>query len=59
MTMFLVVWLRKYDQNQDFDADDENMLKKSDQVITFILRFLKGSLIRLNILVQLYFDFFR
>lgn len=41
MTMFLVVWLRKYDQNQDFDADDENMLKKSDQVISFLLSVVK------------------
>jgi hypothetical protein len=47
MTLFLVVWLRKYDQNQDFDADDENMFKKSDKVITL---FHKGSLVRLQIL---------
>ncbi len=37
MTLFLVVWLRKYDKNQDFDVDDGNPLKENhlnhDQVI--------------------------
>lgn len=29
MTFLLVVWFRKYDQNQDFDVDDGNSLRKT------------------------------
>jgi hypothetical protein len=33
MTLILIVWFRKYDQNQDFDIDDELTLKKDRQVL--------------------------
>ncbi len=36
MTLFLIVWLRKYDNNQDFDINGENSLQKlanNDQVL--------------------------
>ena len=37
MTLFLVICLRKYDKNQDFDVDEGNPLKENhlngDQVI--------------------------
>jgi len=41
MTLILIVWFRKYDQNQDFDSDDENLINKKLQVflkkVTFAL----------------------
>ncbi len=41
MTLILIVWFRKYDQNQDFDSDDENLIKKNLKVflkkVTFAL----------------------
>jgi hypothetical protein len=33
MTLILIVWIRKYDDNQDFDIDDENSIYKNVQVI--------------------------
>lgn len=36
MTLFLVIWIRKYDQRQDFDDDNQSSLLKNqinDQVI--------------------------
>ncbi len=36
MTLFIIVWLRKYDNNQDFDINEENSLQKlanNDQVL--------------------------
>ena len=41
MTLILIVWFRKYDQNQDFDSDDENLINKHFKVclkkVTFAL----------------------
>ena len=41
MTLILIVWFRKYDQNQDFDLDVENSIIKNFQVffkkVTFAL----------------------
>ena len=41
MTLILIFWFRKYDHNQDFDSDDENLINKHFQVclkkVTFAL----------------------
>jgi hypothetical protein len=33
MTLILIVWLRKYDDSQDFDVNDEITLSKDCQVL--------------------------
>jgi hypothetical protein len=33
MTLILIVWFRKYDDNQDFNKDEENSINKNFQVI--------------------------
>jgi hypothetical protein len=37
MTVFLIIWLRKYDKTQDFDEDKENSFSKDqpDKVYLF------------------------
>jgi len=32
MTLILIGWLRKYDEKQDIDVNDENSFQRSQQV---------------------------
>jgi hypothetical protein len=37
MTTLLIVWFRKYDKTQDFDADKENSFSKNNPDKVFLI----------------------
>jgi hypothetical protein len=39
MATFLIIWLRKYNQNQDLNGDEENSFSKNQPDKVFFLEF--------------------